>query len=339
LITLTNLEEFVLEEAKLREGGLEAKVLEEFPGRLLVSGATAEELASMRTVESVVELLDEMPVESLSYKDLRKAFREKLRSSEALKEFFSSIDTLTVVTRVSEAWASEAVLARIFSREVKRVFEHVKLKPKGASSTLWVELSLSKCLIGNLKAKGLHNRSYTAYRHRAMLNPIIASSMVLMTGVSRSSWICDPFAGAGTIPIEACLLGFEKAWASDISLESVKGSALNAERAGVDGRVDVLLADFKALPRGREVGAVVTDPPRGLRTYAREDILKLYYRLFRVLEKTDFVTAVLVTPYLNLLKKALGLFKRLELERVVATLQGGQEVFLVKLSKGGARNA
>lgn len=95
--------------------------------------------------------------------------------------------------------------------------------------------------------------------HPAALQPKLAGCMVNLTRVSPGEMLLDPFCGAGSILIEAGLLGC-RAVGIDVDPRMVEGSRMNLLHYGVK---DFLLrADARRLPMNR-VDAVATDPPYG----------------------------------------------------------------------------
>jgi tRNA (guanine10-N2)-dimethyltransferase len=95
--------------------------------------------------------------------------------------------------------------------------------------------------------------------HPAALQPKLAGCMVNLTRVSPGETLLDPFCGAGSILIEAGLLGC-RAVGIDIDPRMVKGSRMNLLHYGVGA--SLLQADARGLPLSR-VDAVATDPPYG----------------------------------------------------------------------------
>lgn len=69
---------------------------------------------------------------------------------------------------------------------------------------LRVELADDRLRIGiGLVGDSLHRRPYLPFRHRAALKPTVAAALLVLAGWRSGERLLDPFAGGGTIPIEA----------------------------------------------------------------------------------------------------------------------------------------
>ena len=149
----------------------------------------------------------------------------------------------------------------------------------------------------------LHHRGWRGPAGKAPLRETLAAAALAAVGWRPDQPLVDPFAGSGTIPIEAARLAAGIApgagrrfavegwpsfapgtWASvqsahdrragtagaaivarDRDAGAVAAATENAGRAGVGERVDVALAAVSALvpPPGAEPGWIVTNPPWG----------------------------------------------------------------------------
>lgn len=90
-----------------------------------------------------------------------------------------------------------------------------------------------------------------------MLQPYVCGASVL-----------DLFAGSGALGIEALSRGAEHACFCDISREAVRCINANVKKAGLEGRSEVLMTDYRsALLRlkasGRSFNLIFLDPPYG----------------------------------------------------------------------------
>jgi tRNA (guanine6-N2)-methyltransferase len=115
-----------------------------------------------------------------------------------------------------------------------------------------------------LSGSPLHARSYKQAHISGSLKPSVAAAMLSLLDLQPGRRVLDPFCGAGTLPIEAALLG-ASALAGDRSPEALQAARANAAAARVplglccwDGRslplpaggLDCLAAN---LPWGRQV--------------------------------------------------------------------------------------
>ncbi|MFQ5762510.1 MAG: THUMP domain-containing protein, partial [Candidatus Bathyarchaeia archaeon] len=67
--------------------------------------------------------------------------------------------------------------------------------------------------------------------HPSSLHPKLARCLVNLTEPREGDFVVDPFCGTGSIPLEACLLGFESV-AGDIQRRMVEGSRANLNYYG-----------------------------------------------------------------------------------------------------------
>ncbi len=164
----------------------------------------------------------------------------------------------------------------------------------------------------------LHRRGYRLASAKAPLRETLAAAMLLGAGYDGSRPLLDPFCGAGTIPIEAALLarrmppGFRRGFAferwpsfdvglwralkeaagsrilpaapalilgSDRDAGAIEAAEANAGRAGVAADVRFQRAALSAAPRTPGPGALVTNPPYGLRVGQGKDLRDLYAQL------------------------------------------------------------
>lgn len=160
----------------------------------------------------------------------------------------------------------------------------------------------------------LHKRGYRVYDHPAALNAALASAMLLESGWSEDKSLLDPFAGGGTIPIEAALYArripwfrfrsflFEKSGIvpkdvtervrGDLLAEVTEGKKINAKgiekfekhvkgawkNARSAGVADTVVFEKGDATRLGEYGdVVVTNPPYGNRIANPRVVYDLYH--------------------------------------------------------------
>ncbi|MCD4811819.1 hypothetical protein K8R14_04455 [bacterium] len=156
---------------------------------------------------------------------------------------------------------------------------------------------------------GFSYRDYnkpSANTKMGMLPPKLARIMCNLTGIKEGT-IWDPFCGSGTIPMEACMLGYN-VLASDSDIEAVKATDENIVWLSESGFIsDILYETFEfnvKRPRGdvlrklkhTELDAVVFEPYMGppqtklvSESQAKvllDDVKSLYKSLIFVLEET-----------------------------------------------------
>ncbi len=160
----------------------------------------------------------------------------------------------------------------------------------------------------------LHRRGYRLEQARAPLRETLAAAMLLGVGWDGSVPLVDPFAGSGTIAIEAAMIARNMApgarrsfaaerWpsmaggvfaagrassvegrehdarriiASDRDAGAVAAMGRNAERAGVAADLSIRQAVISELRLPEQPGWIVTNPPYGVRVGDRLRLRDLY---------------------------------------------------------------
>lgn len=143
-------------------------------------------------------------------------------------------------------------------------------KPGSPGLTVRVFLRGSAAIVAlRLSARPLHRREYKQDTATGTLHPPVAAAMVRLANPSEHSLLLDPFAGDGTISIEAARAHHRMTiLATDIDQERIANVQRNARRAGA--AVAVAVADAGRPPlRPGSFDLVVTNPPWNLAVDAR----------------------------------------------------------------------
>lgn len=186
---------------------------------------------------------------------------------------------------------------------------------------LVVRLQRDDCTI-SLDSSGelLHRRGYRLQTAKAPLRETLAAALLAATGWDGTTPLLDPFCGSGTIPIEAALLarrippgrhrrfaceqwpGWDpSAWqrllaeadagtrpitvpivGSDRDQGAVGAARANAERAGVAGEIEWRQQSLSDLDPPAGPGALISNPPYGVRVGEVKALKALYGRLGEV---------------------------------------------------------
>jgi putative N6-adenine-specific DNA methylase len=170
----------------------------------------------------------------------------------------------------------------------------------------------------------LHRRGYRQVTGKAPLRETLAAAMLIGAGWTGDRPLVDPFAGSGTIPIEAAMLarrippGLARSFACErwpllagAGIEAIRNELssqvrpmspvpirafdrdagaiaacrANAERAGVLGDLDIAQQPISALELGEVPGALITNPPYGRRIGEAMRLRDLYARLGQLLRR------------------------------------------------------
>ncbi len=195
--------------------------------------------------------------------------------------------------------------------------------PAGRETQLvGIRIFRDECTI-SLDSSGelLHRRGYRLASGRAPLRETLAAALLLASRWDGTTPLVDPFAGSGTIPIEAALFArgippgrhrsfaFQR-WPSweparwqallaaadsaslarapapiigaDRDAGAVTAAGANATRAGVAGDLELRRSALSSLEVPPGPGAVVSNPPYGVRVSEQKDLRDLYARLGQV---------------------------------------------------------
>jgi len=130
----------------------------------------------------------------------------------------------------------------------------------------------------------LHRRAYKTAHVPGSLKPSVAAALLRLACVGPDALVLDPCCGAGTIIVEASLMG-ARAVGGDISLEALRACRSNVIRAGT--RAVVGHWDARALPMGDGcVDAVVTNLPWGREVEVEASLPRLYRGLLAEIGRT-----------------------------------------------------
>ena len=192
-----------------------------------------------------------------------------------------------------------------------------------------IEVSLLKdtaTLSIDTSGPGLHKRGYRFLQSEAPLKETLAAALILISRWNPNSTLIDPFCGAGTIPIEAALIGqniapgmnrtfASEAWPTlprtfwrdarkethdradrrrsldisgfDISEEAVNLARKNAAEAGVDHLLHLQARPLAELSSKKKYGKIICNPPYGERMSEMREVNNLYREMGRVFAELD----------------------------------------------------
>ena len=162
---------------------------------------------------------------------------------------------------------------------------------------------------------GLHKRGYRDFAGAAPLKETLAAALVQLSYWHPERTLWDPFCGSGTIPIEAALIGRNRApglgrtflaetwpwiprelWkqardearelekpglqaqiqATDINPKMIAAATKSARGAGVTGDINFRELDVLELKSSREYGVIICNPPYGERLGDHESAEAIY---------------------------------------------------------------
>ncbi len=343
LTTMVGLEEIVADELKsmslraekLRNGRVLAEGEEKDVILLNYMGRTFERVHIVLDIVENVQTLDDV-YRAVRNVDLREYINPKLtfacRSDRMGEHSFTSLDI--------ERTAGQAVVD--YFAEIKG--ERIRANLTDPDVIVRVDLDQNTLYISidTTGYEALHRRGYRVYDHPAALNAALASAMIRTAGWTPQKSILDPFAGGGTIPIEAALLARRMPWfrfrgfllerqpfidpydvkdirrelASNISPEidvmatgvelykkHVKGFEANARSACVFDTITIKQGDARQI--SEEVDVIVTNPPYGQRIANPRVVRELYYEFTKRAADIGVPTVVTITSRWKWMEDAL----------------------------------
>lgn len=173
------------------------------------------------------------------------------------------------------------------------------------------------------------------------LKPSTAYAIAKMARIQPGEVVCDPFAGIGTIPIEASLSSSSNdifCLGGDLAMDSLRQAAVNYRSTQTRTHVDWINWDVQSIPlRAGCLDVMITDMPFGLRHGKYTMMGPLYHgfvrELPRVLNSDNLNSrAYLLTICTNLLANVLQQTPGLRVDSTVDCLIGGLQakIFCVK---------
>ena len=186
--------------------------------------------------------------------------------------------------------------------------------------------------------EGLFKRGYREKSIESPIKETMASALIQLSFWRKDRLLMDPMCGSGTIPIEAALIGINKApgldrsfaserwpavedkyWdkarkdaeekieedaklkiiASDIDPKAVEISRENAKKAGVEKYIDFKVKDVKDVKISEEYGILITNPPYGERIGEDEEVLEILEVLGKVFGSLETWSNYIITPERN----------------------------------------
>lgn len=146
-----------------------------------------------------------------------------------------------------------------------------------------------------LGERPINRRPYKQAHVPGSLKPPVAAALLRLAGVQTGESVLDPCCGAGTILIEAALLG-AAARGGDLAPTALEAARANARAAGVE--IDLRLWDARRLPlESGSVAHIVTNLPWGRQIEVEVELARYYRELLgemsRVLRRHG--TMVLLT--------------------------------------------
>ncbi len=202
-----------------------------------------------------------------------------------------------------------------------------------------VELSILKDEVTvslDTSGAGLHKRGYRLEQVEAPLKETLAAALILLTNWRPDRPLVDPFAGSGTIPIEAALIGqniapgFNRSFSaeewntlpqqiwdqaleeaedlanydqaldiqgSDLDPRAVEMASSNAMEAGLADLIQFKQMRVEDLKPRTEGGYLIGNPPYGDRIGEKEEVEKMYQALGQIMKDHPTWSVYILTSH------------------------------------------
>lgn len=203
----------------------------------------------------------------------------------------------------------------------------------GLSLRLFIEREMA--LLGvRLAAHPLHRRPYKQATVPGSLRPTVAAALLRLAGVTATTTLLDPLCGAGTLVIEAALLGAD-AIGGDFGNDALAAAHTNLAASGAHARLRQW--DARHLPLDpASVDTIVSNLPFGRQVGTTAELSTLYANLVaevaRVLRPAG--RAALLTSQPAPLRAALTSVPTLQIAAQREISLYGQTPTVVIISKG-----
>lgn len=228
-------------------------------------------------------------------------------------------------SQLSSVPACQRIVNKAIVEKLLKAHRVATLPETGAPHVIEVALLKDTAsLTLDTSGPGLHKRGYRTLVGQAPLKETLAAALVLLSVWRPNRPLLDPFCGTGTIPIEAALIGrnrapglsrsfaaeawpcLDAAWwreareeardlvhpalayrliGTDIDPEALRLARHHARQAGVEQDVEFEQREFSDLSSSDEFGCLFANPPYGERLADARAVEALYESFPRVLRR------------------------------------------------------
>ncbi|GAB4271038.1 MAG: class I SAM-dependent RNA methyltransferase [Candidatus Promineifilaceae bacterium] len=268
----------------------------------------------------------------------------------------------SVKSQLSSVPTCQAIVKKAVAERLLQAHDVSVLPETTGQYTIQVALAKDTAVLTiDSSGSGLHKRGYRTEAGEAPLKETLAAGLVQLSYWQPGRLLIDPMCGAGTILIEAAMIGrsiapgLQRTFAAeqwpvipvevwqkeretavslqqpkrplhlfgyDIDPEAIAISQRNAERAGVANAIQFAQKDVKALWIDQQYGIVITNPPYGRRLAEYQTMNDIYISLNKTFRKKKGWSVYVLTAD----KKFPDYFKRDRPNRVRKLYNGSIEV-------------
>ncbi len=241
-------------------------------------------------------------------------------------------------SRLASASACQSALKKGIIRALQRRYRQRRFPESGPAFQVSLVLRADRAtLLLDSSGEGLHRRGYRSRAGEAPLRETLAAALVLISRWQPPRPLADPLCGAGTIAIEAALIGAgmapgmgrrfaaegwpaasRRVWeeareearergaagradfrvqASDRDGGAVAMARGNAARAGVERSVELRQQPLQGFRSSQAQGCLISNPPYGHRQGEGREVEELYRGLGRLYRGLDDWSFFLLTAH------------------------------------------
>ncbi|NJK41638.1 MAG: RNA methyltransferase [Acaryochloridaceae cyanobacterium SU_2_1] len=225
--------------------------------------------------------------------------------------------------------------------------ERSNVEPQHPDLRINIHLEQDHCIVSlDSSGSSLHRRGYRPALGVAPLKESLAAAIIRLSGWQPDQAFIDPLCGSGTLPLEACLIGLQRApglfrqfgfqtwldydaqlwqslkaeaeaaqalhlpmpiWGSDRDPDVIEQARANAQRCGVTDHVWLEPMDLQEVQAPTDSGILICNPPYGERLGQSEDLGAFYQALGGLFKQRFKGWTVFVLSGNRLLSQAIGL--------------------------------
>ncbi len=233
----------------------------------------------------------------------------------------------------------QSIVKKAVVEKLKTKYNTEWFKETGPKFTIQVSILKDiATLTIDTSGEGLHKRGYRETAVKAPLKETLAAAMIKLSYWNKDRVLLDPFAGSGTIPIEAAMIGKNiapglnrsfaseewpkigknlwkeakvealkaikqnvelKIYASDINKGAIDVAKNNAFEAGVDDCIKFNVRGLKPIGLKDRFGVIICNPPYGERLGEKKEVEKLYRNMGKYFEELRTWSKYFITSNKN----------------------------------------
>jgi len=296
----------------------------------------------LRTAERIHLKMGEFRATSFEelFQNIKKIEWEKWIKKSSI---FPVKKAVSIKSRLHSTPDVQAITKKAIVERLKLIYKVEWLEETGEEYPIYVFINKNDVTVTiDTSGDSLYKRGYKERQSEASIKETLASLMVMLTPWRAERELIDPFCGAGTILIEAAMIGLNIApglnrkfpfenWEQidkedlklikkqafngikntldfklqgyDIDEDVLKIARENAENAGVSDYIHFQKRDMREISSNKKYGFIITNPPYGERMEDIPTVEALYKDMGKAFKKLDTWSFYIITSYEEFEKK------------------------------------